>query len=88
MIKCENGLVKMQGDPRLLMADLATTIHAMHHDLFIEKHHIDPEQSREMIIRAVEKGFSTEDEIENELKETLLEVLDKLKELIEGKDDE
>jgi len=87
MIKCENGLVKMQGDPRLLMADLTTTVHAMHYDVFIEKHNFDPEHSREMIIRAVEQGFSTEEEIENELKESLLELLDKLKELIEGKDD-
>lgn len=88
MIKCVNGNVDMHGNGPSLLADFATIVHSLHYGVFIDDKGFSPEKSRELILKAVEKGFKDDKEIEDEAKECLLDVLDKIKELLTGKDDE
>lgn len=88
MIKHENGNVELKGTGPILLADLATIVRALHYGVFIDDKGFSPEKSRELILKAVEKGFKDDKEIEDEAKECLLDVLDKIKELLTGKDDE
>jgi len=88
MIKVDKGHVVVTGPRPLVLAELSTFVHALPYDVFIDKHNMAPEESKKLIMEAVENGFQTEKDAEDKAKEIVLGVLDKLKELIEGKDDE
>lgn len=88
MIKVDKGNIEISGNLPLIMAELTTLVHVMHHDTFTRKLNMTPEESKELIMEAFQKGFLTEDEVKEDTKEHLLNLLDKIKELIVGKGDE
>lgn len=92
MIKIDKENVEIVGNGPLVLAELSTLVHSLHYGFFIGEVKIPPEKSREMIQKAVEKGFLSDDEIaaeaEKAKKECLVDILDKLKDLLTGKDDE
>lgn len=92
MIRCNNGDVSFDGTRPQLLAELSTLVHALHHCVFVEDHGLSAEESRKLIVEAVEDGFQTEDEAKRKAvemtKELLEEVLDGLARILNRKDDE
>lgn len=91
MIKVDKGNVACVGDLALILAELQTLVHSLHHHAFISNADIPAEKSREMILKAVENGLANEEQTERECKkenDRLSEVLDALARILTGKDDE
>lgn len=88
MIKVDKGNVVVTGPRPMVLAEFSTLVHVLHYHIFIDKDNMAPEESKKLIMEAVEKGFQTEAETKAMAKESLLDVLSTIKELIEGKDDE
>ena len=90
MIKCDKGNIVINGSAVLALSELTTLVHAMHYDVFIGDVGMSPEESREKILEAIEKGFLTEEKIKQEVTESAGEVfamlLDALKDIVQGKD--
>lgn len=92
MIRCNHGDVSFDGTQPQLLAELSTIVHALHHCVFVEDHGLSAEESRKLILGAVEDGFKTEEEAKQKAveltKELLEEVLGGLIRILDGKDDE
>ena len=92
MIKCDKGKVKIEGTGYLILSELSTLVHELHYGVFVEKCGATPEESKEDILEAVERGFKTDEEMRECAKDTLKDVLtdlsDLLNNILSGKDDE
>ena len=92
MIKIDMNNVEIVGNVPIVLAELSTLVHSLHYGFFTGEVKIPPEKSRKMIQKTVEKGFLSDDEIavqaEKAKKECLVDILDKLKDLLTGKEDE
>lgn len=91
MIKCEKGHVEIVGFGLEVLSELSRLVHDLHFEVFVENGGLSTEASRKAILDAVEKGFKTDEELETEAaskKKRLVEVLDMLKEILTGKDEE
>lgn len=90
MIKCDKGDTVIKGNTSTVLSELSTLVFALHHHVFVEKAEVAPEDSRKMILEAVERGFKSMDQtVEDEeeaLGNVMVKVLDMLKEIIQGKD--
>lgn len=92
MIKCDKGIVEIKGEESMVLAELSTFIHHLHHRVFVEIVELTPEESKETILEAVENGFLSEEEIKakkefskEEAKVQILKALDDLKAILQGK---
>ena len=85
MIKCDKGNTIINGKSVDLLAELSTLIHHML-DQFVEAG-ASREEAKEMLTKAVNNGFMTEEELDEKLKENvrakLLEPKDALDRLLE-----
>lgn len=92
MIKCDKGNVSIEGTRPLVLAELSTLVHSLHHGVFTGDQGLPAEVSRKLILEAVEDGFKTEEEAKQKAigmtKELLSEVLNSLQKILNGKDDE
>ena len=67
MIKSGKGTVEITGTPADVLADVSLLVHHMHHNCFVKEAEIPADESKKLILEAVEKGFKTEDEIKSEV---------------------
>lgn len=95
MIKTDKGCIEIKGNVPDVLADLSTIVHNLYHNCLIGGAEISPEESRKMIMEAVGCGFMSDEEAAENAKESkerakedLLRVLDKLADILKGKDDE
>ena len=92
MIKCDKGDVSFDGTQNQILSELATLVHALHYDVFVERHELTADVSRKLILEAVEAGFQTEEQAERNAvkltKELLEKVISGLERILSGKDDE
>lgn len=95
MLKVDKGCIEIRGNVPDVLANLSTLVHNLYHDCFIGSAEISPEESRKMIMDAVELGFLSDEEAAAKAKESkdrakddLLRMLDKLADILKGKDDE
>lgn len=92
MIKCNEGIVEIKGDAYIVLAELSTFIHHLHHKVFTGIVEMPPEESKKAILEAVENGFLSEEEIKakNEsskeaTRERIMKMLDDMKAILQGK---
>lgn len=78
MIKSGKGTVEITGTPAKVLADVSLLVHHMHHNCFVKEAEIPADESKMLILKAVEKGFQTEQEIRLET----LHLLEKLQDMI------
>lgn len=83
MIKCEKGHVEIQGAKPIVMAEFATLVNVLYHDIFIGKDGMEPEEAKELIFKSFEDGISIREQNKADLAEALDTILDKLISLIE-----
>lgn len=94
MIKNDKGNIEIRGEKRIVLAELSSLIHHLHHECFIENAEFSPEKSREMIMHAVELGLKSPEEVHNHadesrkrMKADALKALDELKSILLGEDE-
>ena len=89
MIKCDKGNVVIQGSASLVFAELSTLVHSLHYDVLTGHSEMAPEESREKILKAVEDGFMSDEELKKQTQENVGEVFGKLmealKDILQGK---
>lgn len=95
MIKIDKGIVQICGDLKDILADISTIVHNLHYECLVDKANIPQEESRKMIMNAVELGLKKREDVEKEVKESkermkseALKALDELRSILLGKDEE
>lgn len=63
MIKIEKGRVEISGLYPNVMADVSTLVHNLYHNICIEHAGMNPEEAKADILRAVNYGFMSKDEV-------------------------
>lgn len=71
MIKINRGDVEIEGVWAIVRTEFAELVHSLHYDILTDKLGMSPEESKEEIMKSVEDGLRTKDEIENDAKEAL-----------------
>lgn len=87
MIKTNKGSISIEGNPIEALSDLSLIIHCLHEDIFVKDVGIPENESKEMIMHAVEVGFIPPEELRKQNKEDaekLCDALDKAINLLEG----
>ena len=74
MILSNHGEVKIEGNTIEVLSDLSVVIHCLHDDIFIKEMGASEDESREMILHAVESGFIPPEELHKQ-NETVGDVL-------------
>lgn len=95
MIKVDNSGIEINGIAPDVLSELTTIVHHLHYDCIVGSDKVSPEESRKLIMEAVELGFSSDEEVAAKAKESkerikadVLRVLDELANILKGKDDE
>ena len=63
MIKTKKGKIKVEGNFTEICADLSIIAHALYFDTFKD---MEKEEAKEHIMHAVERGFKTQEELEEQ----------------------
>lgn len=77
MIKCDKGDIILKGAGTELLGDLSALVHAMYEAL-TEKAGGDPDEVKSDIVQAVELGFKSRPELEDEARKALAGLFDLL----------
>lgn len=88
MIKCDKGNVEIHGTGANMLAELTTLVHALYYDVLIKDCDIPQEEAQKLILDAVQLGFKTHEQVKGEAAARIVEMLDKLKDILTRKDDE
>lgn len=91
MIKCDKGKVEICGTVQNVFAELSTLVHFLHHHAIVQFADGDYEESRKMILEAVERGLMSKEEAKDDAKEAkalVAEALEALAKALAGKDEE
>lgn len=92
MIKCNKGMVEIEGKGTQVLAEVSTLLRVLYRDCLIKGAGNDPETAKADIMAAVEHAFISDEERKEEAKNALKGIIkdfgDLLKDILSGKDDE
>lgn len=95
MIKINKGDVEISGVWPIVRTEFAGLVNSLHYNILTAELGLSPQEAKEEIMKAVEDGLKTEDEIKDQAKEALKNLseliggLDEvLKKILAGKDEE
>lgn len=86
MIKTKKGHLRIKGNSVEVKADISTIIYHLYYEILPEN--MTPEEAKEFIMSAVERGFKTPEQLEAEMKEQLGNILGKIAESMKGQGEE
>lgn len=78
MIKTKKGAVKIKGSLCEVQADLSVIVYHLYHRMLPEQTNMTQEEVKDFIMCGVERAFKTKEELEEETKKSVSEILKKI----------
>lgn len=84
MIKCDKGNVVIEGMKSLVLSELTTLVHVLTYEVFMGDLEMSLEEAKENIQRAFELGLKPEEEVREQAKADLKDMLGQFGDMLGG----